>query len=425
MTPASPPAASRTASSWRPNGWVLYIGRGDCRTDAERGALLGGRSLGAHPRPRRRRTSASAAAASTSGIPTSTTGTVNSGVTRAGTLAVYGDGGTGGERTDQANHKMEYGLARRHARARLHRDRPHLPAVLPDLRPGRARRPGSARTGASRRCRGRASRASRWTSTPSSSTSTPRCGSSSTTPRSTAAATSAAAWASTPRATSTSRPATRTRRREPAATRATTRRRSARPGRRRAVERALRRGDVLLPGRAPDGGQHQRLQRQDAAVQADRTIPDGDQPTVGVGTTYTLPDGGLAERPEPVQRHRGRRRQDASPRSTPWACATRPGSRSTRRPTSRTRHGSARTPARRAPTDGPSTYENAAQISRAGNYGWPYCMGNGQAYRDRLADGTRGRRTRPATCPAARPPAAPTAGTTATTSSTTRPTTRA
>ena len=44
--PASPPAASRTASSIANNGWVLYIGRGDCRTDAERGALLGLPSLG-------------------------------------------------------------------------------------------------------------------------------------------------------------------------------------------------------------------------------------------------------------------------------------------------------------------------------------------------------------------------------------------
>ena len=34
-------------------------------------------------------------------------GTVNSGVTRAGTLAVYGDGGQGGERTNEANHKLE------------------------------------------------------------------------------------------------------------------------------------------------------------------------------------------------------------------------------------------------------------------------------------------------------------------------------
>ena len=40
-------------------------------------------------------------------------------------------------------------------------------------------------------------------------------------------------------------------------------------------------------------------------------------------------------------------------------------------------------------TDGPSTYENAAQITGAGNYGWPFCMGNKQAYRDRIADGTQ------------------------------------
>ncbi len=37
---------------------------------------------------------------------------------------------------------------------------------------------------------------------------------------------------------------------------------------------------------------------------------------------------------------------------------------------------------------GPSTYENAAQIDRAGNYGWPYCMGSAQAYRDRIASPT-------------------------------------
>ena len=39
-------------------------------------------------------------------------------------------------------------------------------------------------------------------------------------------------------------------------------------------------------------------------------------------------------------------------------------------------------------TLGPSTYENAAQVDRAGNYGWPYCMANKQAYRDRIADST-------------------------------------
>ena len=91
------------------NGWVMYIGRGDCRTDAERGGLLGLPSLGRildHSNPN-------------VGIgcgsvhifdPAQYTGAENSGVTRAGTLAVYGDGGQGGERTNEDNHKMEYGL---------------------------------------------------------------------------------------------------------------------------------------------------------------------------------------------------------------------------------------------------------------------------------------------------------------------------
>ena len=56
------------------------------------------------------RTSASAAASVHIFDPAQYTGAENSGVTRAGTLAVYGDGGQGGERTNEDNHKMEYGL---------------------------------------------------------------------------------------------------------------------------------------------------------------------------------------------------------------------------------------------------------------------------------------------------------------------------
>ena len=92
-----------------PNGWVLYIGRGDCRTDAERGNLLGAAPFG------RVLDHASANVGIGCGSvhvwdPAAANGNVNSGVTRAGTLAVYGDGGQGGERTDQEDHKMEYGL---------------------------------------------------------------------------------------------------------------------------------------------------------------------------------------------------------------------------------------------------------------------------------------------------------------------------
>ena len=116
------------------NGWVMYIGRGDCRTDAERGGLIGLPSLGRildHANPN-------------VGIgcgsvhifdPAQYTGAENSGVTRAGTLAVYGDGGQGGERTNEDNHKMEYGLLGITADPNFSDQRPRLHAVLPDLQP--------------------------------------------------------------------------------------------------------------------------------------------------------------------------------------------------------------------------------------------------------------------------------------------------
>ena len=56
----------------------------------------------------------------------------------------------------------------------------------------------------------------------------------------------------------------------------------------RADERALRRRELLLPGRAPNRGQHQRLQRQDAAVQPDGGHPGGHRSRASAAT-YTLP----------------------------------------------------------------------------------------------------------------------------------------
>ena len=125
------------------NGWVMYIGRGDCRTDAERGGLLGLPSLGSHPRPLEPERRHRLRLACTSSTRRSTPGAENSGVTRAGTLAVYGDGGQGGERTNEADHKMEYGLLGIAAAPDFADDGSHLPAVLPDLQPAElAARPG-------------------------------------------------------------------------------------------------------------------------------------------------------------------------------------------------------------------------------------------------------------------------------------------
>jgi type 1 glutamine amidotransferase len=92
-----------------PNGWVFYIGRGDCRTDAERGALIGKAS-----QPRVLDHSDPNVGLGCGSVhvwdPKQFNGTVNSGVTRAATLAVYADGGQGSERTNESQHKMEYGL---------------------------------------------------------------------------------------------------------------------------------------------------------------------------------------------------------------------------------------------------------------------------------------------------------------------------
>ena len=154
------------------------------------------------------------------------------------------------------------------------------------------------------------------------------------------------------------------------------------------VQRPLRQQQHLLQRRAPNRRQHQRLQRQDAALQPGRHDPRrvaaddrrqqhvhaADRARRRTARTSSAAPRATATRP--------------SPRSTRWACATRRACSSTPRPTSRTRRGSAPTRARRRATQGPSTYENATQLAQAGNYGWPYCMGNQQAYRDRVADGS-------------------------------------
>ena len=126
---------------------------------AERGLVAEGPAARAHPRPRGpeggHRLRQRARLGSRGGERT-----LNSGITRAGTLAVYGDGGQDGERTDQDNHKMEYGLSASRC-ARLRHDGSRLPAVLPDVRPGPRPRPAESRRVS--KMSSRASRGSRWT----------------------------------------------------------------------------------------------------------------------------------------------------------------------------------------------------------------------------------------------------------------------
>ena len=115
-------------------------------------------------------------------------------------------------------------------------------------------------------------------------------------------------------------------------------------------------------------------------------IPDGAQPAVGVGTTYALPTERSPNGPNLFSGTEGNGNQ-AKPEI--YAMGLRNPSRLYVDPETDVPYSAWVGPDAGAPsvTLGPSTYENAAQIDRAGNYGWPYCMGNAQAYRDRTANG--------------------------------------
>ena len=373
-----------------PNGWVIYIGRGDCRTDAERGALR--RPAGARPHPRplererrhrlrqrprvgpggvRRRRSTAASRAPARSPSTATAARAASGPTRPTTSSSTACSGSPWRPTSWRPATSTCSTSRPSTRTTL--------AARAAVRAARLEDVAAAHLALHDRPR-----------RPSSSTSTPRSGSSSTTPRSSAAATSAAAWASTPQGnlyvttgdTNSSQgtggysgnnqpPVCPTR--------------AGRPG----VEPALRQRLVLVPGRAPDRGQHQRLQRQDAAVQAGpRRSRTASQPPVG--DRHDLHD------PRRRRRRTGRtcstapRAAAARRRPEIYAMGLRNPSRLSIDPETDVPYTAWVGPDAGAPsaTLGPSTYENAAQIDRAGNYGWPFCMGGKQAYRDRVADGT-------------------------------------
>ncbi len=115
-------------------------------------------------------------------------------------------------------------------------------------------------------------------------------------------------------------------------------------------------------------------------------IPDGEQPAIGVDTTYTLPD---ADSPNGPNLFSGTEGNGNQTKPEIYAMGLRNPSRLAIDPETDVPYAAWVGPDAGAPNaqQGPSTYESAAQIAAAGNYGWPYCMGNQQAYRDRLADG--------------------------------------
>jgi PKD repeat protein/plastocyanin/type 1 glutamine amidotransferase len=117
------------------------------------------------------------------------------------------------------------------------------------------------------------------------------------------------------------------------------------------------------------------------------TIPDGAQPTVGVGTTYTLP---TPQSPNGPNLFDGTEGGGGKAKPEIYAMGLRNPSRLFIDPQTDIPYSAWVGPDAGSPsaTQGPSTYESATQLASAGNYGWPYCMGNQQPYRDRIADGS-------------------------------------
>ena len=403
-----------------PNGWVIYIGRGDCRTDAERGALVDLPALGRildHSDPN-------------VGIgcgnvhvwdPAAYNGTVNSGVTRAGVLAVYGDGGQGGERTNQANHKLEYGLLGITVAPDFlqtgHVYMQYFPSFNPNSSP-----PGLPfERRVSKMSRPRISRFTMDLETKQLDLDSEvrifeydaqvfscchvgggmgfdSAGNLYVTTGDTNSSQGTGGYSGNNQPpTCPTGPDDR------------------------GVERALRQRRVLVPGRAPDGGQHQRLQRQDAAVQAGAGDP-GRAPSrrSAIGTTYTIPGADAPNGPNLFDGTEGGGGRP-SRRSSRWGCGTRRGCRSTRRPT-RSYTAWVGPDAGRPSADARSVDVRERGPDRPRRQLRLAVLHGQQAGvpRPRSPTARNARPTSPATCPAGRRPAAPTAGTTATTSSTTR-----
>ena len=369
-----------------PNGWVIYIGRGDCRTDSERGALVNLPSLGRILDHSNENVGIGCGNVHVFD-PAAYNGTLNSGVTRSGVLAVYGDGGQGGERTNQANHKLEYGLLGITTAPDFtqtgHVYIQYFPTFNPNTSP-----PGlSFERRVSKVSRPRISRftidlatkqldldsevrifeydsqifscchvgggmgfdsagnlyvttgdtnSSQGTGGYSGNNQVPTCPTGPDTEASSAHCGSAAY--------------------------------SYQDARRTAGNTNDYNGKLLRF--KPAAG-----------------IPDGVQPPVGVGTTYTIPG---ATAPNGPNLFDGTEGGGGKAKPEIYAMGLRNPSRLSIDTETDVPYTAWVGPDAGSPSAelGPSTYENAAQIDHAGNYGWPFCMGSKQAYRDRIADGT-------------------------------------
>ena len=105
-------------------------------------------------------------------------------------------------------------------------------------------------------------------------------------------------------------------------------------------------------------------------------VPEGEQPALGVGSTYTIPEDNLFPESE-----------DPGDKTRPeiYVMGVRNPTRLHIDEETDRLHTGWVGPDAFAPDPelGPAKYDTATVISSAGNQGWPYCMGNKQPYRDR------------------------------------------
>jgi len=369
-----------------PNGWVIYIGRGDCRTDAERGSLAGLPSL---PRILDHADQNVGLGCGSVHVwdPAQYNGTLNSGVTRAGTLAVYGDGGQGGERTNTTDHKLEWGLLGVTVAPDFlqtgHIYLQYFPSFNPSSTPpglplerriSKMSRPRISRFTMDLKTKrldlssevrifeydaqifscchvgggmGFDSQGNLYVTTGDTNSSQ---------------GTGGYSGNNQPPTCPTGPPD------EPSSAHCGSNAISYQDARRTAGNTNDYNGKMLR-------------------FKPVSSIPDGTQPPVGIGTTYTIPGAGAPNGPNLFDGTEG---GGGKAKPEIYAMGLRNPSRLSIDPETDVPYTAWVGPDAGVPsaTLGPSTYENAAQVDRAGNYGWPFCMGGRQAYRDRIADGT-------------------------------------
>jgi PKD repeat protein/type 1 glutamine amidotransferase len=368
-----------------PNGWVIYIGRGDCRTDAERGALIGKAS-----QPRVLDHSDPNVGLGCGSVhvwdPSQYNGTENSGVTRAATLAVYADGGTGNERTNEAQHKMEYGLLGVTVAPDFlqtgHIYLQYFPSFNPQAMP-----PGlPVERRISKMSRPRISRFTMNLQTKKIDLSSEvrifeydaqvfscchvgggmgfdSAGDLYVTTGDTNSSQGTGGYSgNNPDAKCPTGPAD-----EPSSAHCGATTFSYQDARRTAGNTNDYNGKML------------RIKPIN--------VPDGQHPPVGIGSTYTIPG---ADAPNGPNLFDGTEGGGGKTKPEIYAMGLRNPSRLSIDPKTDIPYSGWVGPDAGAPSRelGPSTYETLSQIDHAGNYGWPYCMGDKQAYRDRVPGNT-------------------------------------